>query len=67
VATQHTVDPDGVVAPLSSVWSRDPPATADLLPLVYDELRNLAAPPMAAEAPGEGGTCRREIRENAIF
>src|SRR5271155_4219938 len=30
----------------------DPQAAADLLPLVYDELRKLAAAKMAAEAPG---------------
>src|SRR5216110_2373701 len=30
----------------------DPTAAADLLPLVYEELRRLAAARMAAEAPG---------------
>ena len=40
---------------------------ADLLPHVHDELRYLADALMVAEAPGEGGTCRREIRENVIF
>jgi hypothetical protein len=42
-------------------------AAADLLSLVYNELRKFAAARMAAEAPGEGVTGRREIRENAIF
>ena len=31
----------------------DPKAAAELLPLVYDELRKLAASRMAAEAPGQ--------------
>jgi RNA polymerase sigma factor (TIGR02999 family) len=31
----------------------DPTAAAELLPLVYDELRKLAAARMAAEAPGQ--------------
>src|SRR6187455_765803 len=31
----------------------DPKAAADLLPLVYDELRKLAAARLAAEAPGQ--------------
>jgi hypothetical protein len=42
-------------------------AAADLLSLVYNELRKLAAARMAAEAPGEGVTCRREIRKKSIF
>ena len=34
-------------------------AAADLLPLVYDELRKLAAARMAAEAPGNTLTADR--------
>ncbi len=37
---------------LSAVEQGDPQAAADLLPLVYDELRRLAAAKMAGEAPG---------------
>ena len=37
---------------LAAVEAGDPKAAADLLPLVYDELRKLAAARMAAEAPG---------------
>ena len=38
---------------LAAVERGDPHAAADLLPLVYDELRALAAARMAAEAPGQ--------------
>lgn len=37
---------------LSAITNGDSHAAADLLPLVYDELRKLAAVRMAAEAPG---------------
>jgi RNA polymerase sigma factor (TIGR02999 family) len=37
---------------IEAVQQGDRRAAADLLPLVYDELRNLAAAKMAAEAPG---------------
>ena len=37
---------------IESVHKGDRQAAADLLPLVYDELRKLAAASMAAEAPG---------------
>jgi RNA polymerase sigma factor (TIGR02999 family) len=37
---------------LNAIESGDPRAAADLLPLVYDELRKLAAARMKAEAPG---------------
>src|SRR5262245_39378073 len=37
---------------LDAVAAGDPRAAAELLPLVYDELRKLAAARMAAEAPG---------------
>src|SRR5437764_3853701 len=36
---------------LSAIEQGDPHAAAELLPLVYDELRRLAAARMAAEAP----------------
>ena len=38
---------------LSAMESGDPQAAADLLPLVYDELRRLAAAQMAREKPGQ--------------
>ena len=37
---------------LAAVEAGDPTAAAELLPLVYDELRKLAAARMAAESPG---------------
>src|SRR5262245_9179606 len=37
---------------LSAIEQGDPNAAGELLPLVYDELRKLAAARMAAEAPG---------------
>jgi RNA polymerase sigma factor (TIGR02999 family) len=39
--------------PLSQSESSDPSAAAELLPLVYDELRRLAAAQMARERPGQ--------------
>src|SRR5690242_18504751 len=38
---------------LSQIESGDPSAAADLLPLVYDELRKLAAQRLAQEKPGQ--------------
>ena len=38
---------------LSAIEQGDPHAAAQLLPLVYDELRKLAAQKMAQEAPGQ--------------
>jgi RNA polymerase sigma factor (TIGR02999 family) len=38
---------------LSAIAQRDPQASDQLLPLVYDELRRLAAQKMAKEAPGQ--------------
>ena len=38
---------------LDAAAAGDPHAAAELLPLVYDELRKLAAARMAAEAPGQ--------------
>ncbi|HUD46355.1 MAG TPA: ECF-type sigma factor [Candidatus Baltobacteraceae bacterium] len=41
-----------VTPPLSAIDGRDPKAADDLLPLVYQELRKLAAHKMAGQAPG---------------
>src|SRR5215212_3805922 len=38
---------------LSAIEAGDPKAAAELLPLVYDELRKLAAARLAAEKPGQ--------------
>ena len=38
---------------LSAIGQGDPHAAAQLLPLVYDELRRLAAAQMAREKPGQ--------------
>src|SRR5262245_66452447 len=38
---------------LDAAAAGDPKAAAELLPLVYDELRKLAAARMAAERPGQ--------------
>src|SRR5262245_18720707 len=38
---------------LSAIEAGDPRATEQLLPLVYDELRQLAAQQLAREAPGQ--------------
>ena len=38
---------------LAKIESRDPAATEQLLPLVYDELRRLAAAKLAHEKPGQ--------------
>lgn len=38
---------------LSAIQAGDPKAAAELLPLVYDELRKLAAARMASEKPGQ--------------
>ena len=38
---------------LSAIEQGDPDAAAELLPLVYDELRKLASRRMASEAPGQ--------------
>jgi RNA polymerase sigma factor (TIGR02999 family) len=38
---------------LDAAAAGDPKAAAELLPLIYDELRKLAAARMAAEAPGQ--------------
>ncbi len=41
-----------VTRPLDAAQRGEPRAAADLFPLVYDELRAIAAAKMAAEAPG---------------
>src|SRR5215203_3656988 len=38
---------------LAAIEAGDPKAAAELLPLVYDELRNLAAQRLAQENPGQ--------------
>ena len=38
---------------LSAIEQGDPAAAGELLPLVYDELRKLAAQRLAREAPGQ--------------
>ena len=38
---------------LSAIEQGDPQATEELLPLVYEELRRLAAQKLAREAPGQ--------------
>lgn len=43
----------GVTQILASIERGDPHAAGQLLPLVYDELRKLAAARMVAEAPGQ--------------
>jgi RNA polymerase sigma factor (TIGR02999 family) len=43
----------GVTQILSRIDQGDPSATTELLPLVYDELRKLAAQKMAQEQPGQ--------------
>jgi len=48
---------------LSAVEQGDPHAAEQLLPLVYDELRRLAAARMAAEAPGQTLTATALVHE----
>jgi RNA polymerase sigma factor (TIGR02999 family) len=43
----------GIVESLSAVQQGDPQAAEQLLPLLYDELRRLAAQKMARESPGQ--------------
>lgn len=47
------VQPDQVTPLLQRITAGDPSAAEELLPLVYDELRRLAASRMAREAPGQ--------------
>jgi RNA polymerase sigma factor (TIGR02999 family) len=44
---------DGLTQVLSAIERGDPHAAEQLLPLVYDELRNLAAQKLAQERPGQ--------------
>jgi RNA polymerase sigma factor (TIGR02999 family) len=44
---------DGLTQVLSAIERGDPHAAEQLLPLVYDELRNLAALKLAQEKPGQ--------------
>jgi RNA polymerase sigma factor (TIGR02999 family) len=47
------VQPDDVTPLLQRIGQGDPSAADQLLPLVYDELRRLAAARMARESPGQ--------------
>src|SRR5262245_50633847 len=48
---------------IDAAASGDPKAAADLLPLIYDELRRLAAVRMAAESPGQTLTSTALVHE----
>jgi RNA polymerase sigma factor (TIGR02999 family) len=48
---------------LAAVEAGDPQAAAELLPLVYDELRTLAAARMAEEKPGQTLTATALVHE----
>ena len=52
---------------LDAAAAGDRQAAAELLSLVYNELRKFTAAGGAAGVPGEGVTCRPEIRKNVIF
>lgn len=45
--------PEDVTQILQSIEAGDPKATEELLPLVYEDLRKLAASKMANELPGQ--------------
>src|SRR5438045_4952689 len=49
----HSVGMADVTQILSAIEAGDPHAAAELLPLVYDELRQLAAARLADERPGQ--------------
>ena len=49
----HSTDMSDVTLLLDAAAAGDPKAAAELLPLVYDELRKLAAARMAEEKPGQ--------------
>ena len=51
--TEWVVTMNEVTCILSAIEGGDPQAAAQLLPLVYDELRTLAAQKLALEAPGQ--------------
>ena len=48
---------------LIAIEAGDPNAAAELLPLVYDELRKLAAARMAEEKPGQTLTATALVHE----
>src|SRR3954465_15843110 len=52
-AAQHNGSMSDVTQILSQIESGDPSAAEQLLPLVYDELRRLAAAKLAQEKPGQ--------------
>lgn len=49
----RTIELADVTEILQSIEDGNPQASADLLPLVYEELRRLATARMAAERPGQ--------------
>lgn len=49
----HTCSMPDLTRALQSAEQGDPQAAAELLPLVYDELRNLAAAKMSQQRPGQ--------------
>ena len=49
----RSVPPRSEVTIMPSIEQRDPQAAEQLLPLVYEELRNLAAQKLAQEKPGQ--------------
>src|SRR5450755_3196857 len=52
--SNHSVSPmTDVTSILSAIEKGDPHAAGQLLPLIYDELRKLAAQKMAQEVPGQ--------------
>src|SRR5262245_18152226 len=53
LADQRGADMSDMTRILSAIESGDPRAPEQLLPLVYDELRRLAAQKMAQESPGQ--------------
>src|ERR1051326_2069733 len=48
---------------LDAIHAGDAQATSELLPLVYDELRRIAAHKMASEAPGHTPQARALVHE----
>jgi hypothetical protein len=51
---------------LCAVVQGDPHAAEKLLPLVYDELRKLAAPKLAQEAPGQTLQATASVHEACL-
>jgi hypothetical protein len=50
-----------VTSVLAAIDQGDPQAAAQLLPLVYDELRQLAAAKLAQEKPGQDDRAERVL------